>query len=102
MKVDAQIWVTQRVRNSAGSVTSRGLNPVSVKKMRVWSNAMMAITSPRRISTEAIRAGLSGSAVADPSERVGPADVETMSGVIKDATFLKDHFYLVDDKSTGP
>ena len=51
---------------------------------------MMAITNPRRISMEAVRAGLSRSAAADPPERMGPADVQTISGVVKDATFLKD------------
>ena len=36
MKVGAQKCVTQRVRNSAGSVTSRGLKPLAPKKSRVW------------------------------------------------------------------
>lgn len=35
INVGAQKWVPQRVRNSSGSVTSRGLNPVVLKKSRV-------------------------------------------------------------------
>jgi hypothetical protein len=35
MKVGAQKCVSQRVRNSAGSATSRGLAPLAPKKSRV-------------------------------------------------------------------
>jgi hypothetical protein len=90
MKVGAQIWVTQRVRNSAGSVTSRGLNPVLLKKSRVWSKAIMAITSPRRISTEAMRADLSETASVERTDQLASADPETLLRAIEDATVSTD------------
>ena len=52
MKVGAQKCVTQRVRNSAVSVTSRGLKPPLAKKSRVWSRAITIITRPRSVSIE--------------------------------------------------
>src|SRR6478735_6918527 len=52
----AQKFVIQRVRNSAGSVTSRGFQPPPLKKSRVWSKAISAMTRPRRRST-ALRRG---------------------------------------------
>src|SRR5262249_37268660 len=55
MKVGAQKCVIQRVRKSAGSVTSRGFQPLAVKKSRVWSNAIRAMTKPRRRSTLSTR-----------------------------------------------
>src|SRR5262245_54811390 len=53
--VGAQRCVIHRVRNSAGSATSRGLNPPAAKKSRVWSSAISTITTPRRRSMETIR-----------------------------------------------
>ena len=50
MKVGAQKCVIQRVRNSAGSVTSRGFQSLPPKKSRVWSKAIRAMTKPRRRS----------------------------------------------------
>lgn len=52
MKVGAQKCVTQRVMNSAASVTSRGLKPPFAKKSRVWSRAITIMTRPRRMSME--------------------------------------------------
>src|SRR5262249_16071042 len=56
MNTGAQKCVTQRVRNKAGSATSRGFMPAAPKKSRVWSSAITTMTRPRRRSTEARRA----------------------------------------------
>src|SRR5262245_27979730 len=55
MKVGAQKCVIQRVRNSAGSATSRGLKAPGAKKSRVWSSAISTMTRPRTRSMETMR-----------------------------------------------
>src|SRR5262245_62555412 len=55
MNVGAQKCVIQRVRNSAGSPTSRGLKAPAAKKSRVWSSAISTMTKPRTRSMEAMR-----------------------------------------------
>ena len=54
-KTGAQKCVTQRVRNRAGSLTSRGLKPAAAKKSRVWSSAISTMTRPRNRSIESSR-----------------------------------------------
>src|SRR5215475_6833832 len=66
MNTGAQKCVTQRVRNKAGSATSRGFMPAAPKKSRVWSSAITTMTRPRRRSTESRRARV---AVRVPSTR---------------------------------
>jgi hypothetical protein len=51
---------------------------------------MMAITSPRKISTEAMRADLSDAALEEPAEQVGLWDPETVLRAITGATLLRD------------
>src|SRR6188472_1025802 len=73
MKVGAQKCVSQRVMNSAASVTSRGLKPPLAKKSRVWSSAITIKTKPRSVSMEfkRVRAPAAARAVADaPGETV--------------------------------
>src|SRR3954471_10453911 len=55
MKSGAQKCVTQRVRNSAGSVTSRTFSPPAPKKSRVWSRAIKIMIAPRNRSIESMR-----------------------------------------------
>ena len=55
MNIGAQKCVIQRVRNSAGSATSRGFMPPAPKKSRVWSSAITTMTAPRSRSIESMR-----------------------------------------------
>jgi hypothetical protein len=61
-KTGAQKCVIQRVRNRATEVLFRsvGLKWALVKKARVWSKAMITMTSPRNTSTETSLPCLSG------------------------------------------
>jgi hypothetical protein len=54
-KIGAQKWVIQRVMNSAGSATSRGLIALAPKKSRAWSSAITISTRPRSRSMESRR-----------------------------------------------
>jgi hypothetical protein len=50
----------------------------------------MAITSPRRISTEAMRADLSETASVERTDQLASADPETLLRAIEDATVSTD------------
>src|SRR5580704_807960 len=58
-KAGAQKWVIQRVKKSPGVVTARLVGALVrdqlSRKSRVWSSAMMTMTTPRAISMEAMR-----------------------------------------------
>src|SRR5688500_15680852 len=63
MNVGAQRCVIQRVKNKAGQerVKSSGEKTIAAewKNSRVWSSAMITITSPRTMSTDAVRGAVS-------------------------------------------